>query len=171
MQVCPGGSYVFDPVIKRCVAYESSSCCKLHTIPIVRIEIVKRKSNHYLYLDAAAESTTVAVGTTQILPGGTTNTNSNTKFTCPTLEGFYAIPDTCSSDYYVCVSGSPYVSVIKTCTLIYGTKRISYNFLFVIPLYQTCPNESIFDPQTLICTSPDQASCRNYIFFFIMVYH
>ncbi|XP_046650210.1 probable endochitinase isoform X3 [Daphnia pulicaria] len=56
-------------------------------------------------------------------------------FTCPTSEGFYPIPGTCGSDFYVCVSGSPSIS--------------------------TCPNGNIFDPETLICTSPDQATCSN----------
>nr|CAH0110264.1 unnamed protein product [Daphnia galeata] len=54
-------------------------------------------------------------------------------FSCPTSEGFYPIPGTCGSDFYVCVSGSPYIS--------------------------TCPNGNIFDPETLICTPPSEATC------------
>lgn len=38
-------------------------------------------------------------------------------FTCPSSEGFFPIPNTCGSDYYVCVSGSPYVSVSLLCKI------------------------------------------------------
>ena len=36
---------------------------------------------------------------------------AETNFTCPTSECFFHIPNTCGADYYVCVLGSPYVSV------------------------------------------------------------
>nr|SVE70983.1 EOG090X04G3 [Daphnia similis]SVE71614.1 EOG090X04G3 [Daphnia similis]SVE72246.1 EOG090X04G3 [Daphnia similis] len=36
---------------------------------------------------------------------------TNPVFTCPTTDGFYAIPGACSNSYYVCVENVPYVQV------------------------------------------------------------
>lgn len=61
-------------------------------------------------------TTTRSTLTTTRSPLTTTTTTGTTvgpTFNCPTAEGFYAIPNTCDADYYVCVSGSPYVSVIS----------------------------------------------------------
>ncbi len=70
--------------------------------------------------DTAVTTTTVAptittTKATTTTTGPTTAVTATTPvgptFICPTNEGFYAIPGTCGPDYYVCVSGSPYVSV------------------------------------------------------------
>lgn len=53
-------------------------------------------------------STTTTKGPTNTV---ITTTPAGPTFTCPTNEGFFPIPGTCGPDYYVCVSGSPYVSV------------------------------------------------------------
>lgn len=98
------GDYVFDPIPGRCVPYNEASC---------------RDST-----STVTPSTTVTI-TTVTAPGG---------FTCPTSEGFYAIPGTCGSEYYICVLGSPYVT--------------------------TCPNGGIFDPVVNYCVPEASASCK-----------
>ncbi|XP_046443564.1 chitin-binding domain protein cbd-1-like isoform X1 [Daphnia pulex] len=55
-------------------------------------------------------------------------------FTCPSAEGFFPVPATCGSDYFICVGGNPSSA--------------------------TCPFEAIFDPVTFACVPPEQASCN-----------
>lgn len=64
---------------------------------------------------AATTTTSSTLTTTRstLTTTTTTGTTVGPTFNCPTAEGFYAIPNTCDADYYVCVSGSPYVSVIS----------------------------------------------------------
>ncbi|KZS18201.1 putative Obstructor-G, partial [Daphnia magna] len=82
--------------------------------------------------------TTVTTPKTTTAPSSNTVPPNQPTFNCPTPDGFFAIPNTCTGDYYVCVSGSPYVS--------------------------TCPNGNIFDPATKICTPPANATCTKPVF-------
>nr|SVE73492.1 EOG090X04G3 [Daphnia atkinsoni] len=81
---------------------------------------------------ASEQTTDTTMKTTTTLSCNTIPPNEPT-FNCPTPDGFFAIPNSCTGDYYVCISGSPYVS--------------------------TCPNGNIFDPATGLCTPPENASC------------
>ncbi|XP_046450875.1 integumentary mucin C.1-like [Daphnia pulex] len=122
-QTCPGTNNVFDPLISKCVSYDVASC--RNTVTTTTVAPTTTRATTF------TASTTTTKGPTNTV---ITTTPAGPTFTCPTNEGFFPIPGACGPDYYVCVSGSPYVS--------------------------TCPGESIFDPVTLICTSVEQASCK-----------
>jgi len=72
-----------------------------------------------------------------LAPGGISSPllGKAAKFMCPS-DGFFAEPDQCVGYYYVCLNG---VSNIVN-----------------------CPNDKIFDPITLQCTTPDSASCKDF---------
>jgi len=55
------------------------------------------------------------------------------RFECPG-EGFFAMPGECTADYFLCYQNVAYT--------------------------QKCPGGNLFDPETLVCTSPDTVSCR-----------
>lgn len=59
-------------------------------------------------------------------------------FVCPGNDGFYAVPGTCSSNYYSCVNGVPY------------------------PM--SCPGSAIFDPALSACVPAADASCNTQSF-------
>ncbi|XP_032778333.2 chondroitin proteoglycan 2 [Daphnia magna] len=163
LQQC-SGTEVFDPEIKKCVPYADASCNNGQTTTPTTTTTTPTTSrtttsapgeftcpapDGFFPIPGTCDSEYyICVGGNPTLtncPGDTIFDPETLKcvapgdascfqtFTCPTPEGFYPIPGTCSSDFYVCVSGSPYVS--------------------------TCPNGNIFDPETLICTPPDEASC------------
>ena len=56
-------------------------------------------------------------------------------FTCPQPDGFFPIPGACSSEFYSCIAGVPYV--------------------------EKCPGNSIFDPVLLYCVPAESASCND----------
>lgn len=58
---------------------------------------------------------------------------ANCGFVCPEQDGFYPIPGQCTGNYYSCVSGVAYE--------------------------RTCPGDSIFDPEKLVCVPSGSASC------------
>lgn len=81
----------------------------------------------------------------------------STAFQCPAQGGFYAIPDTCGSNYYSCINGVSYVMVrIATSIYLEYTHTHSYVWRFV---FQTCPGTSIFDPAVGVCVPKEVASC------------
>ena len=92
--------------------------------------------------------------------------NNDEPFICPTDEGFFAIPGTCSSDYYVCIKGVPYVSVNNK--TLGDSLRSQKLYLQAIHLphdsmiSKTCPAGAIFDPVLLECIPPELASCCEY---------
>lgn len=90
---------------------------------------------------SVTESTSTSPVTVSTTTGSTPSVSTTTKpsgnntWACPGNEGNYPIPGTCGSDYYVCISGSPYV--------------------------YTCPNGAIFDPVQHVCVSASNATCKN----------
>lgn len=123
-QRCPGES-VFDPVTTRCVPLAEASCRSLTTA-----SPATSTSSTTTSRPIVTQQTTQSSTPTSTTPSG------GIQFQCPADHGFFPFPNACTSEYIVCVSGSPYVT--------------------------TCPNGAIFDPQSLICTEPDQASCREF---------
>ena len=78
-------------------------------------------------------------------------------FTCES-DGPFAIPDQCVAAYYYCIDGNVYNAVRKEWNKsIY--QYTSDKRTFSNP--QQCPGDTIFDPLTKICTSPDTVSCRS----------
>ena len=66
-------------------------------------------------------TSTIASTTTTKPPTSTTSTNTSTitsttespttpSFTCPSSDGFFAIPNTCSANFYTCMAGIPYLT-------------------------------------------------------------
>ena len=96
----------------------------------------------------------------------TTNTPivTNEPFTCP-HDGYFAHDGQCTNKYYICVELSPYPQVSLT-TIIQADsfkfeKKIKQNYL-----PQVCPGYLLFDPATLKCVPPTDASCMSTQFIF-----
>lgn len=123
-QHCPGDE-VYNPTDGRCVLLSAASCGSL---------CESGSSSTASSTQSTTTTTSTTESTTQITSPTTIRTTPDGGgFDCPTSNGFFAIPDTCGSEYYACVDGSPYVEV--------------------------CPDNSIFDPVALICVKAEDASC------------
>lgn len=57
------------------------------------------------------------------------------RFNCPQSEGFFPADDLCTGNYIVCVEGVAYP--------------------------EECPGSTIFDPESLLCVPPNEASCSS----------
>lgn len=121
--------------------------------------IVKQLSTVCIETATTTPSTTSTTRTTTSTTRTTTTTTATTTtrgpFTCPKPDGFFPIPGTCGSEYYICVGGS------STLTVSLFTIGLKYHFKTLRFLMQNCPPGNVFDPETLVCLAPEDSSCCN----------
>ncbi|EFX88745.1 hypothetical protein DAPPUDRAFT_311082 [Daphnia pulex] len=165
VQTCPGNGIFVDT---KCVTPQDVIGCDTTTSTTM--------SSSTTISTTMSSSTTTVISTTT---ASTTSTVSSVApFTCPTPEGFYPIPGACSADYFICVSGSPYV---QSCPIgqVFNPKtqyceppiNVPLCYFSFVDFYQvcvlgspyvsTCPNGTVFDPVTKLCTPIGWASCTS----------
>ena len=81
------------------------------------------------------------------------------EFVCPS-DGFWPF-DVCSNSFWICIGGSPYLSVITQIILTFWCYTILLKLVcfFKKMKLQNCPGPSVFDPSITACIPIGISSC------------